>query len=169
MALDYAFTTDYTGFMKQRRWTEDDLKIAVKKSRSIRQVLNCLGLREAGGNYSQIKKFIKLYNIDVAHLKGRGWNKGLRGIGKPKIPIEQITVSDSSFQSYKLKNRLLSAGLKQPRCEECGWARKTKDGRLPLEIDHINGDSRDNRLKNLRILCPNCHSLKPTHRGRNRK
>ncbi|MDE1988391.1 MAG: HNH endonuclease, partial [Patescibacteria group bacterium] len=38
---------------------------------------------------------------------------------------------------------------------------------LPLELDHINGDRHDNRLENLRILCPNCHSLKPTHRGRN--
>jgi len=46
---------------------------------------------------------------------------------------------------------------------------KTPDGYLPLELDHINGDHHDNRLENLRILCPNCHSLKPTHRGRRRK
>ncbi|KKQ13143.1 MAG: hypothetical protein US27_C0015G0001, partial [Candidatus Moranbacteria bacterium GW2011_GWF1_36_78] len=51
----------------------------------------------------------------------------------------------------------------------CGWHKVSKDGRLPLELDHINGDSKDNRIKNLRVLCPNCHSLKPTHRGRNIK
>ncbi len=88
---------------------------------------------------------------------------------KQKIPLEKILSRDSSFQSYKLKKRLFIAGLKFKYCEECGWDKKTLDGRIPLELDHINGDSRDNRLENLRILCPNCHSLKPTHRGRNKK
>ncbi|MGB4076287.1 MAG: HNH endonuclease [Minisyncoccia bacterium] len=39
---------------------------------------------------------------------------------------------------------------------------------MPVELDHVNGDRHDNRIENLRILCPNCHSLKPTHRGRNK-
>ncbi len=59
--------------------------------------------------------------------------------------------------------------LKKPECEECGWAKRSEDGRIPLELDHINGDSHDNRLENLRILCPNCRSLEPTHRGMNIK
>lgn len=155
--------------MRFKRWTEEQLRIAVKESRSIRQVLKRLKLREAGGNYYQINKYIKVYNINTSHLKGRGWNKGLKGIGTPHIPLTEILINNSTFQSYKLKNRLIKAGLKKACCEECGWATRSSDGRLPLEIDHINGDSRDNRLKNLRILCPNCHSLKPTHRGRNRK
>ena len=46
---------------------------------------------------------------------------------------------------------------------------KTVEGYLPLELDHINGDRYDNRLENLRVLCPNCHSLTPTHRGRSGK
>ena len=86
----------------------------------------------------------------------------------PRTKLEDILVKNSNFQSYKLKKRLFSAKLKKPRCELCGWAKKTADGRLPLELDHISGDSKDNRLENLRILCPNCHSLQPTHRGRNR-
>ena len=155
--------------MRKRTWTEKQLKSSVKKSRSIRQILHTLGLKEAGGNYKQIKKYIKEYNIDDSHLKGRGWNKGLRGTGKPRIPLNEILVENSTFQSYKLRNRLFKAGLKEQYCEDCGWAEKTKDGYLPLELDHINGDPYDNRLKNLRILCPNCHSLKPGHRGRNRK
>ncbi len=154
--------------MRPRKWTEEQLKISAKNSRSIRQVLASLGLKPAGGNYYQISKYVKEFNIDITHFKGRGWNKGLSGIGIPRLELKEILVKDSSFQSFKLKKRLFSAKLKYERCEECGWAKSSEDGRIPLELDHINGNSRDNRLENLRVLCPNCHSLKPTHRGRNR-
>lgn len=155
--------------MKTKTWTKEQLKKAAKKSRSIRQVLSGLNLKEAGGNYTQIKKYLQLYKIDTKHFKGKGWNKGLKGFLRPRISLDEILTTNSDFQSYKLKKRLFAAKLKLPQCEECGWAEKSNDGRIPLELDHINGDSRDNRLNNLRILCPNCHSLKPTHRGRNRK
>ena len=154
---------------RSKKWTKNQLIIAAHKSTSVRQVLSYLGLKEAGGNYAQIKKYLKAYNIKTDHFKGRGWNKGLRGIGKPRISLAKILVKNSSFQSFKLKKRLFATGLKTAQCEECGWSQKSKDGRIPLELDHINGDSHDNRLKNLRVLCPNCHSLKPTHRGRNLK
>jgi 5-methylcytosine-specific restriction endonuclease McrA len=155
--------------MRKRSWTKSQLKDAVATSFSYRQVLNKLKLREAGGNYDQVKKYIQEYKLDVAHFKGRVWNKGLKGFGKPQIPLEKILVKGSAFQSFKLKNRLFAVGLKLPYCEECGWAKKSDDGRIPLELDHINGDRHDNRIENLRVLCPNCHSLKPTHRGRNRR
>ncbi|MCG2695702.1 HNH endonuclease [Candidatus Parcubacteria bacterium] len=155
--------------MRKKSWTKQALAKAAKKSTSVRQVIYKLNLKPAGGNYSQIKKYLELYKIDTKHFKGKAWNKGLRGIGKPRISLEKILVSHSEYQSYKLKKRLFAAKLKLPKCEECGWAEESIDGRIPLELDHINGDSKDNRLKNLRVLCPNCHSLKPTHRGRNRK
>jgi hypothetical protein len=155
--------------MRPRTWTKQQLEKAAKKSFSIRQVLSLLNLKTAGGNYAQIKKYLKLFKINTSHFKGKGWNKGLVGIGKPRISLDKILIKDSGFQSFKLKRRLFKAKLKLPKCEECGWAKISSDGRLPLELDHINGDSRDNRIENLRILCPNCHSLKPTHRGRNRK
>lgn len=155
--------------MKRRSWTEKQLISAVKKSISYRQVIKRLGLKPAGGNYDQIKKYIKELKLEIKHFKGRGWNLGLKGIGKPKIPLEKILVKNNSFQSFKLKKRLFAAKLKPEYCEECGWAKKTPDGYLPLELDHINGDHHDNRLENLRVLCPNCHSLKPTHRGRRRE
>lgn len=126
-------------------------------------------MKQAGGNYTQVSKYLKEYAINTEHFKGKGWNKGLSGIGKPRLPLEEILVADNTYQSYKLKKRLSAAKLKSPCCEECGWAKQSDDGRLPLELDHINGNNSDNRLENLRILCPNCHSLKPTHRGRNRK
>lgn len=155
--------------MKNRSWSSSQLKEAVKKSLSYRQVLKKIGLIEAGGNYEQIKKYIKEYGLDIGHFKGRAWNKGLTGIGRPIIPLRKILKRNSDFQSFKLKKRLFIEKLKPEYCEECGWAKKAVGGYLPLELDHINGNRHDNRLENLRILCPNCHSLKPTHRGKNRK
>ncbi|MEK7619185.1 MAG: HNH endonuclease signature motif containing protein [Patescibacteria group bacterium] len=155
--------------MKKRKWTEENLFRSAAQVKSKRQLLSCLGLKEAGGNYAQLHKYLAQYSVDISHFTGRGWSKGLRGIGKPRLSLKDILVKKSTFQSYKLKKRLIAAGIKNGACEECGWAKMSPDGRTPLELDHINGDSMDNRLDNLRVLCPNCHSLKPTHRGRNRR
>ena len=152
--------------MKKRSWDTNQLKKAVESSVSYRQVLIKLGLKEAGGNYEQVKKYIQEYNLDIFHFKGRGWNKGIHFKFNPRIPLEKILANNTKFQSYKLKNRLIKEGLKPHYCEECGWTKKSPDGRLPLELHHINGNANDNRLENLRILCPNCHSLQSNYRGR---
>lgn len=155
--------------MKKRSWTEKQLRTAVLKSYSFRQVINNLGLRPAGGNYDQIKKYIQEFGIKTVHFKGHAWNKGLTGTGKPKIDLKDILVENSNFQSFKLKIRLFSANLKPRQCEECGWKKETTAGYLPLELHHVNGNRHDNRLENLKILCPNCHSLTPFHRGRGQR
>lgn len=153
--------------MKTRKWNEQQLRVAAENSLSIRQVLKRLKLKEAGGNYSQIKKYLAEYKIDTSHFHGQKWNKGKSGTGINRIELDKILTTNSSFQSHKLKKRLFAVGLKFPKCEICGWNQKSIDGRIPVELDHINGDHRDNRLDNIRILCPNCHSLQSTHRGRN--
>lgn len=155
--------------MRPKKWDVQQLKKAVAESRSVRQVLGKLGLKQAGGNYAQIKKYLEQLNIERKHFTGPGWSKGLRVTRNPGVPLEELLVTNSHYQSFKLKKRLFEANLKHKQCEECGWSKISKDGRLPLELDHINGNPRDNRLENLRVLCPNCHSLKPTHRGRNKK
>ena len=100
--------------MDRKTWTKIQLKEAVKASYSYRQVLNKLNLKPAGGNYAQLKKYIKEYDFDISHFKGKGWNRGLQFLFTPKIPIDKILVKGNNFQSYKLKNRLIKEGLKKP-------------------------------------------------------
>lgn len=151
----------------KRRWSDDELRIAVATSTTVRGVLRALGLIGAGGNYDHVQRSIRELELDTSHFTGQGWNKGLKFDPRPIVPLEDVLVANRYTGSYALKKRLFVAGLKQPRCELCGWAERAPDGRVPVELDHINGDKNDNRLENLRILCPNCHALQPTHRGLN--
>ncbi|MCB9812041.1 HNH endonuclease [Candidatus Nomurabacteria bacterium] len=154
---------------RKRKWDHSKLKKAVTESFSIREVIQKLGLVPAGGNYEQVKKIIREEGLDISHFTGKGWRKNRTFSFVPKKELSEILVKGTDYQSYKLKNRLFRAGLKQAKCELCGWAEQAEDGRIPVELDHINGDRYDNRLENLRILCPNCHSLQSTHRGKNQK
>lgn len=154
---------------RKRSWTIVDLKKATRDSTSIRQIIERLGLVPAGGNYEQVQAVLKAEKISTDHVTGRGWRKNMRVAFTPRIDLKTILTKDNHFQSYKLKKRLFLVGLKKEQCELCGWAEKSEDGRIPVELDHINGDRYDNRIENLRILCPNCHSLQATHRGKNQR
>ena len=154
---------------KQRSWTDEQLISAVQESLSTREVIGRVGLIPAGGNYVQISARINELNLDTTHFTGSRWNKGKTYHTKTRPKLETMLISGSQVQSFKLKRRLFEEGIKEPKCELCGWEEVSSDGRIPVELDHINGDHSDNRLVNLRILCPNCHSLQPTHRGKNKK
>ena len=146
-------------------YSEEDLRKAVKESFSIRQVLNKLGLKEAGGNYDTTKRRIKKLNIDISHFTGQLWSKG-KTLG-PKREIDYYLKENIVVQSFRLRNRLISEGIKQHKCECCGIT-EWRGQPTPIELDHINGDNTDNRLENLRLLCPNCHALTDTYRGKNK-
>lgn len=83
------------------------------------------------------------------------------------IPIEELLVLGRPTRREHLKRRLLSAGLKQNRCEECGIER-WRGRKLTMQLHHVNGNGSDNRLANLQFLCANCHSQTPTYGGRNK-
>jgi len=151
---------------KKYTYNENQLRDAVKQSFSIRQVLNKLGLKEAGGNYETTKRRIKKLNLDTSHFTGKLWNKG-KSLGYRREILEYLK-ENTVVQSFRLRNRLISEGIKEHKCECCGiteWMGKS----TPIELDHINGINTDNRLENLRLLCPNCHAQTETYRGKNKK
>lgn len=83
------------------------------------------------------------------------------------LTIEHILIKGSTYQSNKLRIRLLNEGIKQHKCECClnqMWLGKP----IPLECDHIDGDNSNNLLENLRLLCPNCHAMTESYRGKNK-
>ena len=151
--------------MKLRKYTLEQLKQAIKASVSYRQTLIKLSVVPAGGNYATLKKAIKYFNLDITHFLGHRSNLGRKFPGKGR-PLEDYLNNKFFIGSYKLKNRLLKAGLLEPVCAKCGltmWLGSP----IPLELDHINGIRDDNSITNLRLLCPNCHALTDTYRGKN--
>lgn len=153
--------------MSKYSYTEEELRQAISTSLSIRQVLEKLGIIAAGGNYRTIHNLIEKYELDISHFTGQGWNKGRISPETPK-PIEDYLSNRIFIQSHRLKLRLIKDELKRHKCEVCKlstWQNKP----IPIELDHIDGDHKNNELSNLRILCPNCHAQTSTYRGKNKK
>jgi 5-methylcytosine-specific restriction endonuclease McrA len=151
--------------MKLHKYSLEELKQAINESASLRQVLIKLKAAPFGGNYETLKKAIKHFNLDVSHFSGQAWNKGKKL--SPKYSLADYFENKVPIHSYKLKNRILENKRLKPVCSSCNndkWLGKP----VPLELDHINGNNKDNRFENLRLLCPNCHALTPTYRGKNR-
>lgn len=141
---------------------------AVKNSTSIRQVLLSLNLNETGSAYRVFKKRIQILNLDTSHFVGQGHLKGKRNTWAPKLPLNKILVKNSTYNNTAaLKRRLLQENKLQNKCSECGLNPKWNGKTLVLQLDHINRNYNDNRLHNLRLLCPNCHSQTSTFAGRN--
>ncbi len=152
----------------KRKWTDEQLIAAVKNNFSIRGVLLEIGLIPAGGSYKVIQQHIKRLKLDDSHFTGVGHLKGKNHNWNPKQPLKDLLILGSNPQSYKLKIRLIKEGLLPDECSRCGIS-QWQGEKLSLHLDHIDGNNINNQLDNLRLLCPNCHSLTDTYCGKNKK
>ena len=145
------------------KWDLNELPDIVKSSTSIRQVLQKLGLKPAGGNYVQVRKAIKELNLDTSHFLGQGANKGRR-FG-PKRPLSAYLENGIPIKSHALRLRLLKENVFSHQCNCCGIT-EWNGLPTPLELEHKDGNHHNNSLDNLELLCPNCHAQTDTYRGK---
>lgn len=134
----------------------------IKNSSSLREVCLKANIIDTTGNYNTLKRIIKEENIDISHFKRQNASK------QEYHDVEYYLVKDSRITSYRLKNKLLKEGIKEHICECCGlteWLGQP----IKLELHHLNGDNTDNRIENLQLLCPNCHSYTDNYGGKNQR
>jgi len=153
---------------RHRRWTDEQLIEAVRGSRSMRETLAKLGLNPTGANYVGVRGHMRRLAVEDSHFLGQAHLRGGHHAWAPKTPLDAVLVVDSRYTSTShLKRRLIAAGVFASRCVECGLT-EWRERPLSLVLDHINGNNRDHRIENLRLLCPNCHSQTSTFAGRNK-
>ncbi|MFH8620397.1 HNH endonuclease signature motif containing protein [Streptomyces vietnamensis] len=148
------------------RWTREVLAEAVAASTNMCDVLRRLGVEVVGGQHTHISRRVKAHGIDTSHFhapsrQGRPW--------RPRTPeallVEQTGRQTRRIPSDRLTWAMTESGVRK-QCAMCGNEAVWRGRPIPLEVDHIDGDWRNNRIENLRFLCPNCHSTTDTYRGR---
>jgi|688.fasta_scaffold1112680_1 hypothetical protein len=139
---------------KYTKWQKHILEDIVKNSISYAQCLDKMGLVQAGGNYANLQRNIDRFDIDTSHMLGQAHNKG-----------KELKSFDGLIKPAAIKKRLIREHNHQ--CQKClntTW----NDLPITLELEHIDGNNRNNSKENLMLLCPNCHSQTPTWRNRKR-
>ena len=153
-------------YMKRKtEWTELQLVDAVAKSETMANVLRLLNLGVRPCNYDTINRYCRNLGIDTSHFTGSGHK--LRNYTR-RIPTKDLFIPNCKFSPNTVKNRLKRLDFLPEKCSICGineWHNK----KLVLVLDHVDGNSTNCSIENLRWLCPNCNSQQPTFCRKKRK
>jgi len=150
--------------MSTTKYTKEVLEPAVRASNSVAGVLRYLKVKQAGGSQAYIARRIREFNIDTSHFTGAGWAKGTVALNQKSSEkvLRILPIGSNRAKTYQLIRAMKEEGVDYA-CALCyndgTWLGK----KLVLHVDHVNGDWLDNRLENVRFLCPNCHTQTETY------
>ena len=137
---------------------KEDFAKRVAESKSYNMILKKFNIHN-GGSLQTVRNRIQKECLDVSHFDPNWYISH----NKQTFSLKDILVENSSFcNGGRIKKKLIKAGLKEDICEQCDQGPSWFGVHLVLQLDHINGNHTDNRIENLRILCPNCHTQTDT-------
>lgn len=147
-------------------WEKEYVAAAISSSINYSQVLRKLGHHVGTSNFKILKRKINEYGLSISHFTFKPAKPAKR---RPSLTNKDVFKKDSPRSSKTIKRAAFRSGFLSDECAKCGIGSEWQGESLTLHLDHINGDNSDNRVENLRILCPNCHSQTNTFAGRNKK
>lgn len=153
---------------RPKKYSEADLRSAVAAVTSIRQALIRLGVAPYGGNYEVFKRAVVAFGISTEHFTGRAAGGGNPEGSRSRPLTDYFEGRASVTNTNRFRRRLLREGVFDRRCGRCNgdeWLGEV----MPLELHHVDGNRSNNAPANLVLLCPNCHALTATYRGRNKR
>lgn len=146
---------------ESKHYSIQQLEEAVSKSLCTSDVCRLLNITICTYNYRRIEKLCIENSISRDHFD----TAAALQRNKPSVTKEEIFQQNSTASRSGLRRRAIKFGLYTGKCEECGIGDVWNGKPLTIELDHVNGINDDNRVENLRWLCPNCHSQTPTHKN----
>lgn len=164
--LDYSTGSKYNIGIMNRFQDKNLFTEIVTNSKSIKECLGKLGLKPNAGNYKTFHKYCTKYDVKAPMYDKK---ENATNITTKKLSLSSILIEHSTYNTSHLKSRLLKENLLENQCAVCSMEPEWNGKELRLQLDHINGVNNDNRLPNLRLLCPNCHSQTDTYCGVNRR
>lgn len=151
-------------------WTlpENEFKKIIIESKRMRDVMNFFNFKHNGNNYNRIKERIDFLKLDISHYLNKQDSSLLSRINTKEDVIKKYLIKDFQGNNSHTKKYIIKFNIIPYKCRECLLESIWNNRPISLQLEHINGDSTDNRIENLCFLCPNCHSQTDTYAGKNR-